>query len=87
MTQPDVAYALLVIGLLMVVLALAVPGTGAVEAVAVVCLTLAVVGLSRSPVNIAGIVLIVAGVVVLLVALWHWRALLRWALACCCCSS
>ncbi len=66
LTNPDIAYTLLIIGLLMVVLAFAVPGTGAVEAVAVVCLVLATIGLSRLPVNIAGVVLIVAGVALLI---------------------
>jgi len=69
LTQPNVAYALLVAGLLMLVLAFAVPGTGVVEAAAVLCLVLAVIGLSRLPVNIAGIALIIVGVALLVVDL------------------
>ncbi|MCX7938967.1 MAG: hypothetical protein N2545_05970, partial [Thermoflexales bacterium] len=50
LTNPNVAYVLLVAGLLALVLAIAVPGTGFIEIVAVVCLALAIIGLSQLPV-------------------------------------
>jgi membrane-bound serine protease (ClpP class) len=65
--NPNVAYLLFILGLLAMVVALTVPGTGLVEVVAGVCLILAVVGLSRLPVNVAGIVLILLGIGLLIV--------------------
>lgn len=60
--DPNVAYVLLIFGLLIAVLAFSVPGTGFAEIAAGVCLLLAVIGLSQLPVNLAGILLIIAGV-------------------------
>lgn len=60
--NPNVAYVLLVVGLIALVLAFAAPGTGFLEIAAVICLALAVVGLSRLPVNIAGLALIGVGI-------------------------
>lgn len=64
--NPNVAYVLLVLGLLALVLAISIPGTGFLEVAAVVSLALAVVGLSRLPVNLAGLALIGVGVALLL---------------------
>lgn len=61
-SNPDVAYALLVVGLLTLVLAFAVPGTGLLEVGAGLCLLLALLGLSQLPVNVAGLLLILAGI-------------------------
>lgn len=60
--NPNVAYALLILGLLTLVVAFTVPGTGVLEVAAALCLILALLGLSRLPVNIAGLVLILAGI-------------------------
>lgn len=58
LTNPNVAYLLLVVGLWSAALAFFVPGTGLPEAAAVVCLGLAMIGLTRLPVNLAGLALI-----------------------------
>jgi membrane-bound serine protease (ClpP class) len=60
--NPNVAYILLVLGLLSLVIAIATPGTGFVEITAAVCLVLAFIGLSQLPVNLAGLLLILLGV-------------------------
>lgn len=62
LANPNVAYVFLVVGLIAMVLALTVPGTGVAEVGAGLCLILAIIGLAQLPVNIAGILLIVAGV-------------------------
>lgn len=58
LTDPTVAYLLLVTGVWAVVMAVSAPGTGIPEGVAVVTLSLAIVGLTQLPVNIAGLALI-----------------------------
>lgn len=68
-STPDVAYLLLVLGLFSLVIAIGTPGTGLAEAAAAICLVLSVFGLTRLPVNIAGIVLIVAGIVLFIIDL------------------
>ncbi len=60
--NPNIAYALLVLGLLALVIAFAVPGTGLLEIGAGLCLLLALLGLSRLPVNVAGLLLILVGI-------------------------
>jgi membrane-bound serine protease (ClpP class) len=60
--SPNVAYVLLVLGLLALVIAIATPGSGFVEITAAVCLVLAFIGLSQLPVNLAGILLILLGI-------------------------
>ncbi len=60
--NPNIAYALLVLGLLALVMAFAVPGTGLLEIGAGLCLLLALLGLSRLPVNVAGLLLILVGI-------------------------
>lgn len=58
MTNPNVSFWLLVLGLWAVVLAVSLPGTGLAEATAVVSLALASVGLLQLPVNLVGFGLI-----------------------------
>ena len=59
LSNPNVVYVLLILGLWAAAAALYVPGTGLLEVVAAICLVLAIVGLARLPVNVVGIVLIV----------------------------
>ena len=58
LTNPNVAYLLLVVGMWCLVLAVSIPGVGLPEAMAVICLTLAGVGLTQLPVNLVGLGLI-----------------------------
>jgi len=62
LTNPDVAYVLLVIGLWAVVAAWATPGTGFPEAAAVICLALAALGLIQLPVNVIGLAVVAVAV-------------------------
>ncbi len=55
LTNPVIAYLLLVAGVFAVALALSVPGTGLPEGVAFVALALAAIGLSQLPVSMAGL--------------------------------
>lgn len=59
LTNPNVVYVLLIIGLWAAAAAFYVPGTGLLEVSAVVCLVLAIAGLTQLPVNVVGVVLIV----------------------------
>ena len=59
LTNPNVAYALLVLGLWAAVAAWAVPGTGFPEAAAAICLVLAALGLASLPVNLIGLAMVV----------------------------
>jgi membrane-bound serine protease (ClpP class) len=67
--NPNVTYLLLVIGLWALIAAIAAPGIGIPEAATVICLTLAVVGLVRLPVNIVGVSLIIVSMVMLAIDL------------------
>lgn len=58
LTNPLVAYLFLVLGVWAVVMAMSIPGTGLPEATAVVSLSLAAIGLTQLPVNLAGLALI-----------------------------
>lgn len=58
LTNPTVAYLLLVLGMWAVVVSVSVPGTGFPEGIAVTALALAAVGLTQLPVNLAGLGLI-----------------------------
>lgn len=58
LTNPNLSFLLLVVGLWSVVFAVTVPGTGLPEAAAVVCLALAAIGLVRLPVTVIGLGLI-----------------------------
>lgn len=62
LASPDVAYVFLIVGLISMVLAFTVPGTGVPEVAAGLCLLLAAIGLAQLPVNIAGILLIALGI-------------------------
>jgi membrane-bound serine protease (ClpP class) len=59
LTNPNVVYALLIIGLWAAAAAFYVPGTGLLEVAALVCLALAIAGLTQLPVNVVGVILIV----------------------------
>lgn len=59
LTNPNVAYALLVLGLWAAVAAWAVPGTGFPEAAAAIFLVLAALGLASLPVNLIGLAMVV----------------------------
>lgn len=69
LTNPNVVYLLLVIGLWAAVAAFKVPGTGLPEAASVLCLVLAIAGLTQLPVNVVGVVLIVVSGVLFVVDL------------------
>jgi membrane-bound serine protease (ClpP class) len=58
LTNPNVAYLLLVLGVFAAALAISIPGTGLPEGAAVLALALAAVGLSQLPVSLAGLSLI-----------------------------
>ncbi|MCL5998425.1 MAG: hypothetical protein M1546_20580 [Chloroflexi bacterium] len=67
--NPDIAYALLILGLFSAIIAFAVPGTGFAEIAAGLCLLLAVIGLAQLPVNAAGVLLILLGIVLFILDL------------------
>ncbi len=69
LSDPNVAYVLLVVGLWSLVLAVAVPGTGLPETAAVISLVLAGIGLARLPVNWAAVGLIGLAVALFLLEL------------------
>jgi membrane-bound serine protease (ClpP class) len=57
-TNPTIAYLLLIAGVWSVVMAASIPGTGVPEGAAIVCLALAAVGLVRLQASLAGLGLI-----------------------------
>ena len=59
-TNPNVAYLALIVGLVMLVVAVTTPGTGLAEVIAVISLAVALIGLVRLDANFAGVVLIIA---------------------------
>ena len=63
LTNPVIAYLLLVAGMFAVALALSVPGTGLPEGIAFVTLALAAIGLSQLPVSMSGLALIALALV------------------------
>ena len=69
LTNPNIVYLLLIIGLWAAAAAFYVPGTGLPEVAAVLCLALAIAGLIQLPVNIVGMILIVIAVVLFVVDL------------------
>jgi membrane-bound serine protease (ClpP class) len=69
LTNPNIVYLLLIAGVWAVVLAFTTPGTGIPEAAAVVFLSLALLGMTRLPVNIIGLALILLSLVLYLVEL------------------
>jgi membrane-bound serine protease (ClpP class) len=62
-TNPNIAFLFLILGLWSAVLAVAIPGTGLPEAAAVICLSLAAVGLLNLPVSLLGLALIALSMV------------------------
>jgi len=59
LSNPNVVYAMLIIGLWAAAAALYAPGTGALEVAAVICLALAIAGLTQLPTNVVGVIMIV----------------------------
>lgn len=59
---PDVAYVLLMLGLILLAIAVTTPGTGLAEVAAGICLVLAIVGMLQLPVNLAGLLLLLIGI-------------------------
>jgi membrane-bound serine protease (ClpP class) len=67
LTNPNVVYVLLISGLWAAAAALYVPGTGLPEAGAIICLALAIAGLTQLPVSAVGVILIgVAGLLAII---------------------
>lgn len=62
-SNPNVAYLALIVGMMMLIVAVTTPGTGAAEVIAVVALAVAAIGLVQLSANFAGLVLIVAAFV------------------------
>ena len=62
LTNPNVVYLFLIIGVWSFIAAWLVPGTGVAEAFAVTCLVLAAIGLFQLPTNIAALLLILVAV-------------------------
>jgi membrane-bound serine protease (ClpP class) len=62
-TNPNVSYLLLIVGLLMLLVAVTTPGTGAAEVTAIVSLALSAIGLINLSANFAGVMLVVVGFV------------------------
>jgi len=69
LTNPNVVYLLLIVGLWAAEAAFYVPGTGLMEVSAVLCLVLAIAGLTQLPVNVVGVLLIVVAGAVFVVDL------------------
>jgi membrane-bound serine protease (ClpP class) len=69
LANPNVAYFLLVVGLLGIVAEIVTPGGVLAGVIGVICLILALAGLGQMPTNWAGVALIVAGVVMFLLDL------------------
>ena len=62
-TNPNVSYLLLIVGLLMLLVAVTTPGTGVAEVVAIVSLALSAIGLIQLSANFAGVLLVIVGFV------------------------
>lgn len=69
LTNPNVAYVLLFLGLWALASAITIPGTGFPEAAAVICLLLAAMGLAQLPISVIGLALIAASTILFLVDL------------------
>jgi membrane-bound ClpP family serine protease len=65
---PEIAYLILVAGLLLAILALFAPGTGFIELIAFFMLVLAGYGIYHTPINVWALVLLVVGVVPFILA-------------------
>lgn len=62
-SNPNVAYLALIVGLLMLVVAVTTPGTGLAEVIAIIALAVAAIGLIQLSANFAGLLLIIAAFV------------------------
>lgn len=71
--DPNIAYVLLVLGLVLGVLALFAPGTGLLEIGALFALVLAGIGAVNMDVNLWALIVLVLGVVPFVIALRKWR--------------
>jgi len=71
--DPNVAYVLLVIGLVLGVLALFAPGTGLLEIGALFALVLAGIGAFNMEINLWAVVVLILGVIPFVIALRKWR--------------
>ncbi|MCX8025764.1 MAG: hypothetical protein N3A60_11225, partial [Thermanaerothrix sp.] len=80
--DPNVAYFLLVVGLVLGVLALFSPGTGILEIGALFALVLAGLGIARLSINAWALALLVVGVVPFLMALRFSRRWFYLVIAC-----
>ncbi len=69
LTNPNVAYIFLLLGLWALAAAWTLPGTGFPEAAAIICLLLAAMGLARLPINIIGLGILLAALILFLVDL------------------
>jgi len=69
LTNPNVAYIFLLLGLWALAAAWTIPGTGFPEAAAIICLLLAAMGLARLPINYIGLGILLAALVLFLVDL------------------
>lgn len=69
LTNPNVAYIFLLLGLWALAAAWTIPGTGFPEAAAVICLLLAAMGLARLPINYIGLGILLVALVLFLVDL------------------
>jgi len=69
LTNPNVAYIFLLLGLWALATAWTIPGTGFPEAAAIICLLLAAMGLARLPVNYIGLGILLVALVLFLVDL------------------
>lgn len=69
LTNPNVAYIFLLLGLWALAAAWTIPGTGFPEAAAVICLLLAAMGFARLPINYIGLGILLAALVLFLVDL------------------
>lgn len=69
LTNPNVAYIFLLLGLWALAAAWTIPGTGFPEAAAVICLLLAAMGLARLPISAIGLGILLASLVLFLVDL------------------
>jgi membrane-bound serine protease (ClpP class) len=63
LTNPNVAYLLLVVGMLLLLVAVTTPGTGVAEVTAIIVLVLAAIGLINLSANFAGVLLVIVGFV------------------------
>jgi membrane-bound serine protease (ClpP class) len=66
-SDPNIAYLALIVGLFMLLLAVTTPGTGVAEVIALIALAVAAIGLIRLSANFAGVLFIIVGFVLFLV--------------------